>query len=29
VMGHGPIPSEEMITAAMTGDTVARAAVLA
>jgi hypothetical protein len=29
VMGHAPIPSEEMITAAMTGDTVARAAVLA
>lgn len=29
VMGHGPIPTEEMITAAMTGDSVARAAVLA
>ena len=29
VMGHAPIPSEEMITAAMAGDPEARAAVLA
>lgn len=29
VMGHAPIPSEETITAAMTGDPEARAAVLA
>ena len=29
VMGHAPIPSEEIVTAAMTGDSEARAAVLA
>lgn len=29
VMGHAPVPSPEMIEAAMTGDTIARAAVLA
>ena len=29
VMGHAPIPSEEMITAALAGDAAARTAVLA